>query len=181
MSTQTKPRRVFELANRYLPWVLMIVLAGFAYKRFVPSSDLGQSKGLAPAFSVMDLDGRPLDLGQYRGKVVVLNFWATWCPPCVAEVPGFVDIQRDMAPSGVQFVGVSLDQDGTEGVRAFMAKHRINYPVFIDDGRVASAYGGIGTVPTTFLIDREGNIRLRHEGILLEPFLRRSLNKLLKE
>ena len=118
----------------------------------------------APNFSRADLDQRNVDLTAYRGKVVVLNFWATWCAPCLAEMPRFVEWQQEYGGRGLQVIGISMD-DEAPPVRAAFQKYRLNFPVVMGDGKLGEMYGGILGLPITFVIDRNGKIRFRHQGV----------------
>ena len=113
---------------------------------------------VAPAFKLKDLEGKSVQLSDFKGKVVVLNFWATWCPPCRAEIPDLIALQKHYAPRGVVVLGVSLDEGGPSKVASFVKKMGINYPMVMGDQNISSAYGGIEVVPTTFIIDRKGNV-----------------------
>ena len=95
-----------------------------------------------------------------------MNFWATWCGPCKKEIPGFLDVYKQYKSKGLEIVGVSLDQDGWKPVKPFIKDHGITYPVVIGDDELARAYGGIEGIPTTFVIDRKGNIATRHVGYM---------------
>jgi len=117
----------------------------------------------APAFTRFDLHHARVSLSAYRGQVVLLNFWATWCAPCRLEMPRFVEWQSRYASRGFQVLGVSIDDDDTP-VRPFVQKLRLNYPVLMGDARLGELYGGVLGVPVTFLIDREGIIRARFDG-----------------
>ena len=111
----------------------------------------------APDFVLTDLQGRSVKLSDLRGKAVVLNFWATWCPPCKEEIPWFVDLQKRYGEQGLQIVGVSMDDDGDQkSVAKFAAENSINYPILLGKENVAAQYGGIDYLPTTFYIDRSG-------------------------
>jgi cytochrome c biogenesis protein CcmG, thiol:disulfide interchange protein DsbE len=119
----------------------------------------------APAYRTVSLGGDSVSLEQQRGKVVLLNVWATWCHPCRAEIPELRAIYDAYKPRGLELVGVSVDSDGAdEGIREFMDEFRMNYPIWRDpDERVSSQFLVVG-VPATFLIDREGILRWRKTG-----------------
>lgn len=109
------------------------------------------------------LDGTPLRLSAYRGKVVLLDFWATWCDPCREETPHFVELQRRYADRGLQIIGVSMD-DTSEPVRDFYRQFQMNYPVVMGNAKTGEAYGGVLGLPITFLLDRDGHIVAKHMG-----------------
>src|SRR5262249_14532356 len=129
----------------------------------IHSSATATQHALAPDFSLTDLDGQPLKLSQYRGRVVLLNFWATWCAPCRAETPRFVDLQSKYRDQGLQILGVSLDDDVTP-VRSFYEQFKMNYPVAVGDTGLAEQFGGILGLPVTFLIGCDGRIYAKHAG-----------------
>jgi cytochrome c biogenesis protein CcmG, thiol:disulfide interchange protein DsbE len=112
----------------------------------------------APNFKLTDIFGKPLELNQYQGKVVLLDFWATYCGPCRAEIPGFVKLQQEYGNQGFQVIGISEDEGGVAPVRDFYRQMGLNYPVALDDGKVGELYGGIIGIPTNFLIGRNGRI-----------------------
>jgi peroxiredoxin len=118
----------------------------------------------APDFVLTDLQGHSLKLSDLRGKAVVLNFWATWCPPCKEEIPWFVELQKRYASQGLQVVGVSMDDGDQKDVEKFVAENSINYPVLLGKEKVADQYGGIEFLPTTFYIDRNGVVMDRVFG-----------------
>lgn len=123
-----------------------------------------QENATAPAWTLKNPDGRTVRLADFRGKVVLLNFWAAWCPPCRKEIPGLVALQARYGSLGLTVVGVSMD---TEEVAASFAKSLgINYPVVFGTPLVAATYGGVAVVPTTFVIDRAGKIVASHEGFV---------------
>ncbi|MBI5689729.1 MAG: TlpA family protein disulfide reductase [Verrucomicrobia bacterium] len=129
-----------------------------------PSAQALPRLGPAPAWQLKDVNGAPVSSDQFKGKVVVVDFWATWCPPCRAEIPGYIDLVKKYGAEGLVIVGISLDQAGPEVVKAFAGKTGINYPLVMGDDQVVAAFGGVEGIPTTFLIDRTGQIRDRKVG-----------------
>jgi peroxiredoxin len=117
----------------------------------------------APDFRRVDLRNAPVHLADYRGKIVLLNFWATWCAPCLYEMPRFVEWQTKYGTRGLQVLGVSMD-DADSPVRRLSRKLHINYPVMMGDERLGELYGGILGLPVTYLIDRKGIVRVRFQG-----------------
>ncbi len=136
---------------------------------------------LAPDFTLTSTDGKPIKLSDYRGKVVVLDFWATWCPPCKAEIPDFIKLYSKYKDDGFQMLGVSLDQGGLKDVVPFMKDHGINYPIVLGTDEVVSAYGGIRGIPTTFVIDKKGYVRESFEGYRQASVFEDAVLKLTKE
>ena len=120
--------------------------------------------GTAPAWRLTDINGNAVSSDQFKGKVVVVDFWATWCGPCITEIPGYVDLFRRYGSDGLVIVGVSLDQAGPPVVKAFAGKYGVNYPLVMGDEDIITAFGGVEAIPTTFLIDRDGRKRDRKVG-----------------
>jgi peroxiredoxin len=171
----TIARKLWRLA----PWLVAGVLLIVIVRQVYPSVDLGVAAVPAPDFELLDLDGELFRLSDHRGKVLVLNFWATWCPPCRAEIPSFIRLQNEFREEGVLFVGISLDEEGAEAVAPFADARAINYPLLMHGHRAAAAYGGVGAIPTTILVDRAGRVRFRHEGFLLPQALRPAIRALI--
>lgn len=120
--------------------------------------DLSQTvaKAVAPDFNVKDIFGNEdVSLKKYAGKVVLLNFWATWCPPCKLEIPDLIVLQEQYKDKFV-IIGVSVDQDGPEGVKAFYQANKMNYPVIMATADMIASYGGITAIPTSFIINGKG-------------------------
>jgi peroxiredoxin len=126
----------------------------------------GQLSGKAPNFSLKTSDGKSIELKKLEGKVVVVNFWATWCPPCKSEIPGFLEVYKQYKTKGLEIVGISLDETGWKVVKPFIEAYKITYPVVVGDAKLAMAYGGIEGIPASFVIDKKGNIVTQHVGYL---------------
>jgi peroxiredoxin len=118
---------------------------------------------LAPEFSLPELTGKTLNLSDYRGKVVFLDFWATWCEPCREEIPHFVELQNKLGDQGFQIIGVSMD-DGPQPVRDFYRRFRMHYPVVMGNAKIGELYGGVLGLPIAFVIGRDGRIYSKHIG-----------------
>ncbi len=119
----------------------------------------------APDFKLKDAEGREVKLSDYRGKVVLLNFWATWCGPCQLEIPWFIDFEKQYRSRGFEVLGVSMDEDGWKAVRPYVAAHQVNYPILLGNDIVTQLYGGVDSLPTTFMIGRDGKISKVHVGL----------------
>ncbi|MBI5464638.1 MAG: TlpA family protein disulfide reductase [Ignavibacteriales bacterium] len=118
----------------------------------------------APLFSLKTADGKVVELAKLKGKVVVVNFWATWCGPCRAEIPAFLEVYQQYKEKGLEIVGISVDDDGWGAVKPFVAKYKITYPIVVDNNKVARSFGDLSAIPTTFVIDKQGMIVERHVG-----------------
>jgi thiol-disulfide isomerase/thioredoxin len=118
---------------------------------------------MAPEFIRTDLKHRRLDLRAYRGKIVLLNFWATWCAPCLREMPRFVAWQTQYGPRGLQMIGISMDDDFSSA-RSLVNKLKLNYPVAMGDEKLGRLYGGVLGLPLTFLIDSQGKVQAQYQG-----------------
>jgi len=128
------------------------------------TSPATEPKPVAPNWQLRDINGEPISLADFKGKVVILDFWATWCPPCRKEIPGLVTLQRKYQDKGLVIIGVSLDQQGPSVVKPFMRELGMNYRVVMGDEKIVSDYGGIEAIPTTFIIDRQGKVVTVHQG-----------------
>jgi len=174
---------------RTLAWVALlgvVVLAGAivlgprekpATNAVRPALPRSEPKGTAPAFTLTTLDGNSISLAEFRGKVVILNFWASWCGPCKREVPDFVLLQSQYGASGLQIIGIALDEE--KPVRSYANSVGINYPVLFGNDDVSRAYGGVEAIPTTFIIDRDGAIIHRFVGYQEKNVFENAIRKLL--
>src|SRR5882757_3748577 len=138
----------------------------FAGIRAAGGSVSGKLQGqVAPDFELQSLGGKTVRLSDFRGKAVLLNFWATWCGPCKIEMPWFVELQKEYGPQGFQIVGVAMDDASPEEIAKFAKQMDVNYPVLLGKESVGQSYGGVGVLPTTFFIDREGKLVAREFGL----------------
>jgi peroxiredoxin len=135
----------------------------------------------APDFALKDADGKTVHLSDYKGRVVLLDFWATWCGPCRIEIPWFTDMERKKKDQGFAVLGVSMDDNGWEDVKPFLAEMKVNYRVVIGDDPTTQAYGGVDSLPTTFLIDKQGKIAAIHIGLAGRKEFEDGVDELLQE
>ena len=152
--------------SKHLP--LLLGLAITTYLTGCSSSSEDSSKGntqTAPQFSFSSLEGKTVAMKDLANKVVVVDFWATWCPPCREEIPHLNRLYAELKGKGFEIVGISMDHEGTDVVKEFARELRIEYPIVMGDEKDAEAFGGIMGLPTTFIIDRSGNIVKKYVGL----------------
>jgi len=130
-----------------------------------PSVKPDKERKTAPDFALKDANGHTVHLSDYRGKVVLLDFWATWCGPCKIEIPWFQEFERQNKDKGFAVLGVAMDEEGWDVVKPFAHYMNINYRLVIGNESIADQFGGVDALPTTFLIDREGKIAAVHVGL----------------
>jgi cytochrome c biogenesis protein CcmG, thiol:disulfide interchange protein DsbE len=166
-----------------LPWTLVVLTAALLgcgcgreqtahadavrAKQDAPSANVVQfvkNPDAAPGFQLNDLDGKPVSLAAAKGKIVILNFWATWCGPCRAEVPDLVELQKRYADK-LEIIALATDEDDPDEVRRFVLQSGINYRVAMTSEEVLRNYGGIAALPTSFVIDPQGRIVQKHVGL----------------
>jgi peroxiredoxin len=151
--------------------VLLIAIAVLAIGIYAGFHRFGRHKAVtsapdlsaAPQFSATDINGGSVNTSDYKGKVILVTFWAAWCGPCAEEIPQFIALQKKYQDQGLQVVGVSVEDD-PEVLLRFYRKYQINYPVVPGDLRIADAFGGVLGLPTTFLIGRDSHIYSKHNG-----------------
>lgn len=147
------------------------------------SAQLVASKNIASAkdFDTILLNGKTFQLSQKQGNVVILNIWATWCPPCVEETSDLVDIYEKYKDEGLVVLGISIDEQGKSVVEPFVEKYDITYPVTIDDGTILEKYGPLIGIPTTYIIGKKGNLRYFATGAITKKELAPRIEQLLEE
>jgi peroxiredoxin len=172
-------RTAGRYALRYGHWPVLLVVGVYVYQQYLPSIDLTEEGRPAPVFAAETLDGEAFRLREHRGKVVVVNVWATWCLPCRAEMPGFVDLHEAFGDD-VQFVGLSVDREGTGVVRSFVEEQGVPFPQIVSPRLAARHFPG-EVVPRTYLIGKDGRIRYKHSGVILKWALDDALRTLVEE
>lgn len=179
--TDKKP----TLRQRILNWLGFLATAAVILFFFAPES--WWQFGVAPEsqrkasanFSLREINGGEWKFDDYRGKVVVVNYWATWCPPCRVETPGLVNFANEYKSRGVEIVGVTMDEN-LSGVSSFVEKYQIKYPILIAGFDPNVSTDGMA-LPTTFLYDKNGRLAKKYTGIVLESTLKSDVDTLLKE
>jgi thiol-disulfide isomerase/thioredoxin len=163
-------------------FLVAALLLGASSATFAAPAALGSSSLInkkAPEITRKDLDGREITLRRYRGKVVLLTFWATWCAPCQVEMPIFAKWQRQYGPDRFQVVAVSMDDDAPP-VRRLLAKMKVNYPVAMGDAALGKLYGGVLGLPLTYLVDGNGVVRAKFQGEINASTIERRVKQMLE-
>ncbi len=172
-------RRLLRAVAGAAALVALAVAAGAQIPRMPPPAPGPQIGEAAPAFALTGLHGGRIALQHYRGRVVFLDFWATWCEPCRQEIPKLIALQRRFGGRGFTVLGVALDDGGAPVVRPVARKLGINYPVALGTIPVAAAYGGMEGLPTAFLVGRDGKVLQIYYGEQPQAALRRAIRKAL--
>jgi len=159
-----------------LPFALIFLSCTKAGK----TEDPGNNYSFAPNFTLRDLKGNEISLSDYRDKIVILNFWTTWCKPCRIEIPGFVEIYEEYKDKGMEILGISLDRAGSKQILKFVEENKMSYPVLLGTKEIAMDYE-IQVIPITFIIDKKGKTRHKHIGYMDKSVLRRYFLELVSE
>ena len=163
-------------------WLALVTFLGYrVWPQVAAAFGVASANAAAPDFQLTTLDGAAVSRDALRGKVVLVNFWATWCPPCRVEMPGFQDVYDRKKADGFTILGVSTDASGSQHVARYLWEHEITYPVAMASGGIVRAFGGARALPTSFLLDRQGRIRHTVTGIFTEVALEQAVNRLLAE
>lgn len=167
---------LFHHTSTMLIWGALPAMLGVVSPAAAAEGEFGR----APDFALRTLDGREVSRASLEGKVIVVNFWATWCPDCMNALPTYIALQNQFGDElDFVFLAVSLDKKPAEFVRKFSEKHQINYRIAMGDEALTNAFGGIDEIPTTFVIDRSWTIRYKQGGTISPDAVSRLLRSLL--
>ena len=155
----------------------LIIVLMFVVTAVFTTSALAQRQ--APNVVFKTVDGKMYDLSKLTGKVVIVNFWATWCGPCRKEIPDFIEFYKNYKDKGVEILGVSLDREGWAKVTPFLKQTPINYPIVLGNGEIAGKFSKFNAIPTTFIIDKSGKIVDEHTGVMTKSQLEAKVKALL--
>ncbi len=163
-------------------WLLLLGFVGYRlWPELAAAAGVAGGNARAPELRLATLAGDSIRPESLRGKVVLVNFWATWCPPCRVEMPGFESVYRSHADRGFVIVGLADDPASDARIRSFLQERGITYPVARPDAALEAAFGSPNALPTSFLIDRSGRIRYTVRGIFAQPALALAVNRLLND
>jgi peroxiredoxin len=172
---------------KHSSWLLALpaLAAGFAMAADTPATvratiEAPKDRRAAPSFALKDASGKTVDLSKYRGKVVLLDFWATWCHGCKEEIPWFAQFEREYRSKGFAVVGVSLDEDGWNVLRPFLAANKVPYRMLLGDDPTAKKYS-IDALPDSFIIDREGRVAAKYVGLVDRNDVEANIKAVLRE
>ena len=181
-------RNIFILLLVIFTVTLMLVVGRHAAKNRAATGQPLTAHSLqgaaAPDFELRTIDGKTVHLSDYRGKAVLLNFWATWCPPCKIEMPWFVDLQKQYGGQGLQVIGIAMDDDADKEagkIGDFAKEMNLNYLVLLGNEKVGDAYGGVEGLPTTFYIGRDGKVLNAVSGLVSHSEIEDNIKKALAE
>ncbi len=169
--------------KKYLGWVFLagfVALAfGIVWESYAGNEAYTQHSAIQKAhnFELLDLDGNKVRLNDYSGKIRIIDFWATWCPPCRAEIPHFISLTKKYPD--IAIIGISLDQGGSQIVKNFAREYNIQYPLLMGNIETVRAFGNIQSIPTTFIVDQEGFIIKKYVGYKPESVFDADIQKLL--
>ena len=182
MGKRGNPLRIvtrIRLAAVALLFVLLGACASSSQQTARSTVKPAGARQTAPEFVLKDVNGATVRLSDYRGRVVLLNFWATWCGPCKLEVPWFIEFEQANKDRGFAVIGISMDEDGWAEVKPFLAEYNVNYRTVLGNDIIAQLYGGVEALPTSFLIDRDGRVASVHQGLISKSIYQNEIQELL--
>jgi len=161
-----------KIGKKILPLLIAVLLLG------------GTTAGAAvpmPEFSLSSVvDGKTVSSDSFKGKVLLITFFATWCPPCRQEIPTLIQLHKDLGPRGFSVLGISVDEGGAGIVAKLVEQEKINYPVLLSDSSTPDKFGGVAGIPTSFLVNRKGHVVKKYPGFVPHTLLKRDIEALLK-
>lgn len=174
--------------KHFLPAVLaaaLVCTAACASKPSTAGTPAAQVKSAelrkpAPDFELKDADGRTVKLSDLKGKVVMVNFWATWCGPCKLEIPWFIEFEKKYKDQGFAVIGIATDEEGWEAVKPYIQEKQVNYRIVMSTPVVEQLYGGVEALPMTFMIDKEGKVASIHTGLVSKSDYEDEIKELLQ-
>ena len=163
---------------KVVKFFVVFAMLFFSVSWFSPSQ--ARSINKVPDFSLPAVPGKkPVDMRDYKGKVVLLTFWATWCGPCVQEIPSLISLQKEFGSDGFAVIAISMDQGGDSLVGKMIKKTGINYPVVMGNAKVSQDFGGIFGIPTSFLVSRSGKVVKRYNGWVSHDVLEKDIKRVI--
>ncbi len=198
MSTEKEEKRVFGLTKLQRSHAYTIIFTIVVIVFFLINNDFNEAKSgpyppnyeakinpssrsTAPDFQLEAVSGNQIDLAGYKGKIVILDFWATWCAPCRKAIPDLIELKDEYPSEQFEIIGISLDTDTKEMVPSFVQQFNINYPVVYGDLNIARRYGDIQSIPTSFVLDKEGRIYSSYVGYMDKSIYKKDIEKLIEE
>jgi cytochrome c biogenesis protein CcmG/thiol:disulfide interchange protein DsbE len=198
MSTEKEEKKVFGLTKKQrshaytILFIIVFAIFFFVNNNFEEAKSgpyppnyeakvNPSSRTTAPDFSLATVAGSNLNLADYKGKVVVLDFWATWCAPCRKAIPDLIELKNEYPEDQFEIIGISLDSDTKEMVPSFVEQFKINYPIVYGDMEIARRYGDIQSIPTSFVVDKEGRIFSSYVGYMDKSIYKKDIDKLIEE
>jgi len=165
-----------------LVWLALVAFLGVRiWPQLAAAAGISSANAAAPGIELTTLDGARVTTKSLARRVVLINFWATWCPPCRIEMPGFQRVYDQFSSQGFVVLGVSMDAGGSVGVRRFLAERHLTYPVAMATPETVRGFGGVRLLPTSYLIDRKGRIRNEVSGMFASVALEQAVQRLLTE
>ena len=178
----------FKLVDLKVPVVALLATVLYAMLFLYGPKATGESTAVAvdpaapvPVWSLKDITGKTIQSSDLKGKVVILDFWATWCGPCHEEIPGFIALKKQYGDQGLEVVGTSVDEGGAAVVKKFADNIGFNYPVGLADDKIQETFGGIDVLPTTLILDRQGRIAYKHVGFTEKSEFEKEIKTLLSK
>ncbi|MCK4353136.1 TlpA family protein disulfide reductase [candidate division WOR-3 bacterium] len=187
MNPESQRRKIKQNLKVLFFIILIIILAGCSKEEKKGPKEETSKKvklekwGNAPDFTLPELGGEQFTFSSLKGKVIILDFWATWCGPCRVEIPDFISLYKKYKDKGLEIIGISLDRDKESAVAPFARQMGINYIIVFGGKEVTEKYGGIRGIPTTFIIDQKGNIFKKYVGVRTKNIFEADIKELLGE